>query len=64
MALRRRRVLRLFLAAGATLAAPLLPLCERWLPARVVQAIRSHRYPGAVRPLDEAEIRQPGRWMG
>jgi len=64
MAMRRRRVLRLFLAIGATAAAPLLPLLERLLPARVVHAIRCRRYPGPVDPLRDEEIREPGRWLG
>ncbi|MHC4974183.1 MAG: hypothetical protein ACYTG3_17830 [Planctomycetota bacterium] len=64
MALRRRRFLRICLGIGATAVAPLLPLLERCLPARVVHAIRSHRYPGPVRPLRDEEITRPGRWMG
>jgi hypothetical protein len=64
MALRRRRFLRLFLGIGATAVAPLLPLLERCLPARVVQAIRCHRYPGPIEPLREEEITKPARWMG
>lgn len=64
MALRRRGVLRLFLGLGATAVAPLLPLLERCLPARVVQAIRSRRYPGPVVPLCDEEVSKPGRWMG
>jgi hypothetical protein len=64
MAMRRRRVLRLLLGLGATAVAPLLPLLERCLPARVVHAIRCRRYPGPVAPLRDEEIREPGRWMG
>jgi hypothetical protein len=64
MALKRRRVLRLFLGIGATAVAPVLPLLERWLPTRVVQAIRCHRYPGPIQPLRDEEIGKPARWMG
>jgi hypothetical protein len=64
MALNRRRLLRLFLGVGATAVAPLLPLLERCLPARVVHAIRCHRYPGPVEPLRDEEIGKPARWMG
>ena len=64
MAMRRRRVLRLLLGVGATAAAPLLPVLEWFLPARVVHAIRCRRYPGPVEPLRDEEIRKPGRWMG
>jgi len=64
MALNRRRLLRLFLGVGATAVAPLLPLLERCLPARVVHAIRCHRYPGPVEPLRDEEIEKPARWMG
>lgn len=64
MAMRRRRVLRLLLGAGAAATAPLLPLLERLLPARVVHAIRGRRYPGPVEPLRDEEISRPARWMG
>jgi len=64
MAMRRRRLLRLVLGLGATAAAPLLPLLERFLPARVVHAIRGRRYPGPIEPLREEEIRKPARWRG
>lgn len=60
----RRTFLGLMLAAGAALAAPMLPLFRRILPARFVEAVRSRLYPGPVRPLDMAEIRKPGRWAG
>ncbi|HBA86121.1 MAG TPA: hypothetical protein DCZ95_18710 [Verrucomicrobia bacterium] len=37
----------------------------RWLaPNRVVEALRTHRYPGPVRPLDESSILKPGTWNG
>jgi hypothetical protein len=64
MALRRRRFLRILLGVGATAVAPLLPLLERCLPARVVHAIRGHRYPGPVEPLRDEDIQEPARWMG
>ncbi|MHC4816580.1 MAG: hypothetical protein ACYTF8_00780 [Planctomycetota bacterium] len=62
--MRRRRVLRLLLGVAAATAAPLLPVLERFLPARVVHAIRCRRYPGPVAPLRDEEIREPGRWLG
>lgn len=64
MALRRRRLLRLCLGLGATAVAPLLPLLEWCLPARVVHAIRARRYPGPVVPLRDEEVSKPARWMG
>jgi hypothetical protein len=54
MAVRRRTLLGLLFGG---LAAPLL----RLLPRR---RARPGRYPGPVEPLDERELRRPGRWLG
>ena len=56
MVMMRRGFLRL--AIGALLAAPV-----RWV-ARCTVAVRARRYPGPVRPLDEANVRRPGKWAG
>ncbi len=51
----RRTFLGFLLAAGAALAAPAMPLLRRLLPRRWAEAVRE---------LDLAEVRKPGRWAG
>lgn len=60
----RRTFVGLLIGAGVALATPALSLLERLLPARYTEAVRSRRYPGPVRDLDDREIRRPGRWAG
>jgi len=63
MELTRREMLA---AAGAAVTALVIG-GWKWLrvaPARWVQAVRAGRYPGRVKPLDERELRQAGRWVG
>ena len=58
---------REWLKTGAALLAALLGGGWTWLraaPARWVQAVRAGRYPGRIKPLDEHELRRPGRWLG
>jgi len=62
MAIKRRG----FLAAvlGALLAAPVLWLTRRVVPARYTQALRAKFYPGPVSDMDMAKVKTPGRWAG
>lgn len=60
----RRRFVRILIGAGVALVTPALPLLERLLPARVVEAVRSKRYPGPVRDLDRSAIGSGKRWAG
>ena len=62
MELSRRKVLHAGLACGLALATGWTWL--RTTPARWVQAVRRGRYPGRLKPLNEKELQQPGRWLG
>ena len=31
---------------------------------KFLRALKPHRYPGKVRPLDDAAVRTRGRWLG
>lgn len=63
MEMKRRRFLQVMLAAAA-LGAAGLGLLRRVSPVRVARAWRARRYPGPLRALDEACVRQPGPWAG
>ncbi len=54
MAMKRRSFV------AALLAWPLAVLAKRGLTGRVYRA----QYPGPCLPLDDARIRQPGKWAG
>jgi hypothetical protein len=64
MELKRRQFMKLLLGAAAVLAVAGWGLIRRASPRRVIQAWRVRRYPGPVRALDEAQVRQPGPWAG
>ena len=64
MELKRRNFLG---ACGAALlacgAGGWMWLRER-APVRWLIAVRAGRYPGPIRPLDENDLKKPGRWLG
>ena len=33
-------------------------------PVRWLIAVRGGRYPGPIHPLDENDVKKPGRWLG
>jgi hypothetical protein len=64
MEVSRRRVLCLLSGLSAVVLTPVVPLLDRVLPRRYVEAIRMRTYPGRIRRLDEARVKTPGPWLG
>ncbi|MFV1965235.1 MAG: hypothetical protein ACC628_07400 [Pirellulaceae bacterium] len=62
--MKRRRFMIGAGAAAAAFAAAVTRLARRVRPASYVEALRTRLYLGPRRPLDDAEIRRPGRWGG
>ena len=59
---------RTFVAVCGTVLAGIAVAGWGWLrrrpPVRWIVAVRSGRYPGPVRPLDENDMKKPGKWIG
>lgn len=64
MELTRRIFMKILLGALAAWLAGAWGLAQRSAPARFVRAIKAHKFPGRLRSLDEAAVRQPARWSG
>ena len=62
MAVNRRSFLKQTLRA--LIAAPIVWAAERVVPMRYTEALRARFYPGSVKPIDPAKLRQPGKWAG
>jgi hypothetical protein len=64
MELKRRHFIGACGAALAAAAAGGWTWFRRQPPVRWLVALRGGRYPGPVRPLDEQDLKKPGRWLG
>jgi len=49
---------RIFLGAAAVFLAP------AFAARRCVEAVRGLVYPGPVRPLNDEQVKRPGKWAG
>ena len=64
MELKRRNFIGVCGALLATAATGSWAWLRSRPPVRWLTAVRGGRYPGPVRPLDEKELKKPGRWLG
>lgn len=64
MELKRRTFLGACSAALVAAGAGGWTWLRRQPPVRWLIALRAGRYPGPVRPLDESDMKRPGRWLG
>jgi hypothetical protein len=64
MELKRRNFIALGAAAFAVAGTGVWAWLRARAPVRWLVAVRGGRYPGPVRPLDEREMKQPGKWIG
>ncbi|MBI2437848.1 MAG: hypothetical protein HYV36_03425 [Lentisphaerae bacterium] len=63
MELTRRTFGKLLLGALVTVLAGAWGLGRRFAPVGFVRAVRA-KFPGKLRRLDEAAVRQPAKWRG
>lgn len=64
MELKRRNFIGVCGALLATAATGSWAWLRSRPPVRWLAAVRGGRYPGPIRPLDEREMKKPGRWLG
>jgi hypothetical protein len=60
----RRKFLKLF--AATSLSAVFLPLSTfaKTLPRKILMAIKTGKYPGKIKPINEIIIQKMGKWRG
>ena len=61
--MKRRTFIHNIFAAGVLVGTPMIEFVKT-RPARWIEAVRRHAWPGKVTELDEREVRRPGRWKG
>lgn len=64
MELTRRTFGRMLIGATAAVLAGLWHVAKKSGPVRFVMAIKGRRFPGTLRPLDDAAVRKPAQWSG
>ncbi|MBN2309647.1 MAG: hypothetical protein JXR94_11780 [Candidatus Hydrogenedentes bacterium] len=64
MELKRRTFIRRIAALLAAAAGAAAGVGRRVRACRQVEALRARLYPGAHKPLSDAGVRRPGRWLG
>ncbi|TAN36024.1 MAG: hypothetical protein EPN23_09985 [Verrucomicrobia bacterium] len=64
MELKRRNFIAVGLAALAAAGTGAWVWLRQRPPVRWLVAVRVGHYSGPIRPLDECEMKQPGKWIG
>ena len=60
----RRKFLKILAATLLTAIFAPLSTFARTLPQKIIMAIRGNKYPGKIKPLNEAAIQKIGKWRG
>lgn len=64
MELTRRTFVKILIGAFAALPAGAWGVAQSSAPVRFVRAITASKFPGRLRPLDDAAVRKPAKWSG
>ena len=64
MEITRRQFGVMILSAAALCVAGVRWFTARAVPARFLKALKPPSFPGRLCPLDETEVRRPGKWVG
>ena len=64
MEITRRQFTRLIVSAAILCVASVRWAAAYAAPSRVLRALRPTAFPGRLRPIDDAEVREEGKWKG
>jgi len=64
MEITRRRFSRMIVSVMVLVVAGARGIAARTVPKRFLRAAAAREFPGRLRPLEDAEVRQRGKWSG